>query len=166
MRVLVAEDNTTNQLVAVRIANKLGCQADAVANGQEAIEALRTVPYDVVLMDCQMPEMDGFEATRRIRSGTAGVLNHTVPIIALTARVLDDDRTKCLAAGMNDFLIKPLDPEALAQAFDRLRARRRAQPFPRSRYPPVPWLRPPGEPMIYSTWPSVASSIEVICCVG
>ena len=119
LRILVVEDNTTNQLVAVAMVSKFGCQADAVANGQEALEVLRRVPYGLVLMDCQMPEMDGFEAARRIRSGTSGVLNPAVPIVALTASALDSDRTKCLHAGMDDYLRKPIDPAELAQALDR-----------------------------------------------
>jgi CheY-like chemotaxis protein/HPt (histidine-containing phosphotransfer) domain-containing protein len=123
LRILVAEDNSTNQLVALATARKLGCKADAVANGREALEALRVAPYDLVLMDCQMPEMDGFEAARRIRSGTARVLNRDIAIIALTARAMEGDRARCAEAGMNGYLLKPLDPTHLAAALSRWTAR-------------------------------------------
>ena len=114
-RILLAEDNITNQQIAVAMLNKLGCRADVAANGTEVLEALRTIPYDLVLMDCHMPEMDGFEATRRIRSVDSAVLNHQMPVIAMTARAMKEDREECLHAGMNDHLPKPVDPKALAE---------------------------------------------------
>jgi CheY-like chemotaxis protein/HPt (histidine-containing phosphotransfer) domain-containing protein len=114
-RILLAEDNITNQQVAVAMLGKLGCRVDVAANGKEAVEALRTIPYDLVLMDCHMPEMDGYEATRCIRDPGSGVLDHTIPVIAMTARAMADDRRLCLETGMNDHLPKPVDPEALAQ---------------------------------------------------
>jgi PAS domain S-box-containing protein len=114
-RILVAEDNATNQLVVLKILERLGYPAEAVANGEEALAALGRIPYDLVLMDCQMPVMDGFEATRRIRAGEGTVLDPRVPIIAVTAHASANDRARCLAAGMNDYLSKPLDPTGLME---------------------------------------------------
>lgn len=87
---------------------RLGYQVDIVANGQETIEALRLIPYEMVLMDCQMPEMDGFEATRLIRRAESKVLNCNIPIIAMTASAMKGDKERCLKAGMNDFIAKPV----------------------------------------------------------
>ncbi len=113
-RILVAEDNVVNQEVALGILKKLGVRAEAVADGAEAIEVLKTLPYDLVLMDVHMPEMDGLEATRIIRDPQSPVRNHEIPIIALTASALRSDRDTCLAAGMNDHITKPVSLEALA----------------------------------------------------
>jgi PAS domain S-box-containing protein len=118
-RVLLAEDNITNQQVTLGILRKLGLHADAVANGREAIEALRTVPYDLVLMDVQMPEMDGLTAARLVTSGDAGILNPTVPIIAMTARAMAGDREECLNAGMNGYISKPVTLETVSRALER-----------------------------------------------
>ncbi|RPI24632.1 MAG: response regulator [Acidobacteria bacterium] len=107
-----SSDNVTNQMVALGILKKFGLRADVVANGREAIKALESVRYDLVLMDVQMPEMDGLEATRKIRSGT--LLNRDVPIIAMTAHAMQGDRDRCLEAGMNDYVAKPVDPKTLA----------------------------------------------------
>ncbi len=119
LRVLVAEDNAVNQKLVVRLLEKRGFRADAVADGREAIVALGRAPYDLVLMDCQMPGMDGFAATRSIREAEAGTERH-VPIIALTANALEGDRERCLAAGMDDYLTKPIAPDALYGAIARL----------------------------------------------
>jgi CheY-like chemotaxis protein/HPt (histidine-containing phosphotransfer) domain-containing protein len=119
VRILLAEDNITNQQVALGILKKLGLRADAVANGAEAVRALETLPYDLVLMDVLMPEMDGLEATRRIRDARSAVRNHRIPIIAMTAGAMQGDREKCLEAGMNDYMSKPIVPQALAEALDK-----------------------------------------------
>ena len=128
LRILLAEDNATNQQVALGILKKLGLRADAVADGAEAIRSLETVPYSLVLMDVQMPEMDGFEATHRIRDPESAVLDHAVPIIAMTAHAMQGDRERCLEAGMNDYVTKPISPEALAAALDRWLPRDEANP--------------------------------------
>ena len=112
IRILLAEDNITNQKVALNILRKLGYRANTVGNGCEAVEALSSMPYDLVLMDCHMPEMDGFEASRAIRDSKT-VLNRQVPIVALTADVVNGIRERCFVAGMTDYLSKPVDPEAL-----------------------------------------------------
>ena len=108
IRILLAEDNTVNQRVARAMLRKMGLQADVVANGQDAVNALQIIPYDLVLMDCQMPDIDGFEATRLIRKGASGVLNPGVPIIAMTASTMQGDRERCINAGMSDFIAKPV----------------------------------------------------------
>jgi len=98
---------------------KLGYRADAVVNGIEALEALKHSPYDLILMDCQMPEMDGFEATRIIRDRASAVLDHDVPVIAMTAAAFPEDRARALASGMSDFMTKPVDRAVLAGMLDK-----------------------------------------------
>ncbi len=119
VRILLAEDNIVNQQVAVGILKKLGLSADAVANGAEAVKALETLPYDLVLMDVQMPEMDGIEATRHIRDPRSAVKNHRVPIIALTAHAMQGDREMFLNAGMNDYVAKPVNPQTLVDVLEK-----------------------------------------------
>ena len=118
-RILLAEDNITNQQVALGILKKLGLRADAVANGEEALKVLATLPYDLVLMDVQMPVMDGLEATRQIRNPQSAVSNHAIPVIAMTARAMQGDQESCLAAGMNDYVSKPVTPQALARVLEK-----------------------------------------------
>lgn len=140
-RILLAEDNFTNQQVALGILRKMGFRAEAVANGQEVIQALKNIPYDVIFMDVQMPVMDGYEATRKIRNWsfeTEGFLEsiqptpsdqsrtkdsniriEDIPIIAMTAHAMEGDREKCLRAGMNDYISKPVRPDELVEVLEK-----------------------------------------------
>ena len=115
---LVVEDNKVNQEVALGILEHLGYRAEVVDDGLSALRALAEKDYDLVLMDCQLPEMDGYEASRRIRQLETAVRNHNIPIIATTAHALAGDREKCLAAGMSGYISKPLRPEALEQTIE------------------------------------------------
>ncbi len=128
VRILLAEDNITNQIVATSILGKLGYRADAVSNGLEAVNALENIPYDLVLMDCQMPEMDGYEATGIIRDKSSGVKNHDIPIIAMTANAMQGDRENCIKAGMDDYVPKPIEPKALLAAIKRALSLQSEQP--------------------------------------
>ncbi len=115
-RVLLAEDNPVNQLVALRLLERMGYDVEAVNNGRKAIAALSESSFDIVLMDVQMPTMDGFEATRVIRDPTSSVLDHQIPIIALTAHAMKDDRDRCIGAGMDDYISKPIQAGLLDHA--------------------------------------------------
>lgn len=119
IRVLLVEDHPVNLLVTRKMLDRIGCRTDTAADGREAVEALKRNEYDLVLMDCQMPEMDGFEATRVIRAPGSGVLNPAIPIIAMTAYARSGDREKCLESGMTDYLSKPVEPDQLSAVIRR-----------------------------------------------
>ena len=119
MRILIAEDNPVNQKVAQAMLKKMGLPADVVANGRKAVDALQAIDYDLVLMDCHMPDMDGFQATRIIRQDGSKALNPKVPIIAMTAATMQGDRERCIAAGMNEFIAKPVQKNELARMLAR-----------------------------------------------
>ena len=118
LSILVAEDNPVNQKVIQLLLRRLGYGATCVSNGLEAVEAARQFTFDLILMDCQMPEMDGFEATRQIRVLEGEGRRH-VRIVSLTANALAGDRERCLAAGMDDYLSKPVRSEELASVLNR-----------------------------------------------
>ena len=126
LRVLLAEDNVVNQKVAVRMLEKLGCTVDVAANGREAVEMWEQFPYAMVFMDCQMPDMDGLEATRQIRQLELVDGTHT-PIVAMTANAMPKDADACLEAGMDDYLAKPVKTAQLDATLRR-------------------WSGPPGGP--------------------
>jgi CheY-like chemotaxis protein len=119
VRVLVAEDNVVNQRVIMRQLKKLGFSADAVSDGREVLDALKRAPYDILLLDCQMPEVDGYEVARRIRTEGCATFKSEPYLIALTANALPGDRERCLGAGMNDYLTKPVQLESLEGVFQR-----------------------------------------------
>ncbi|MDH5473485.1 MAG: response regulator, partial [Gammaproteobacteria bacterium] len=114
-RILLAEDNLTNQRLAVQILTTLGHSVDVVSNGIEAVEYAAKGDYDLILMDCQMPVMDGYEATAAIRGEESG---RRVPVIAMTANVMKYDREKCLAAGMDDYISKPINIVSFQQVLN------------------------------------------------
>jgi len=115
LRILLAEDNVVNQKLALRLLQQMGYRADVASNGIEAIESVARQPYDVVLMDVQMPEMDGLEASRRIVVRWPDAAQRP-RIIAMTANAMQGDREECLAAGMDDYVTKPIRVDALVQA--------------------------------------------------
>ncbi|MEJ2039357.1 MAG: response regulator [Desulfosarcinaceae bacterium] len=118
-RILLAEDNPINQKLALHLLDRFGYRAEAVDDGQQALEALAKVPYDLVFMDVQMPVMDGFQVTRAIRDPGTDVLNHAIPVIAMTAHALKGDCEKCLAAGMDGYIAKPIEPDILLETIKR-----------------------------------------------
>jgi CheY-like chemotaxis protein len=129
-RVLLAEDNVVNAKLAVRLLERLGCRVDVASNGHEALKMVQSIPFDLVFMDCQMPEMDGFEATRAIRAWEGNSRVDTspatrLPIVALTANAMQGDRERCLEAGMDDYITKPLsraDLQRVLQSCGRTQA--------------------------------------------
>ena len=116
-RILLAEDNVANQMVVTGLLQKLGCRVDVSANGREAVELWRHLPYDLILMDCNMPEMDGYQATADIRRQEFS--NQHIPIVAITANAMPGDRERCLEAGMDDYISKPIDPQKLRTVLTR-----------------------------------------------
>jgi CheY-like chemotaxis protein len=115
-RVLLAEDNPVNQMVAVKMLERLGCRVDVAGDGEEAVTMSERFPYDVIFMDVQMPVFDGLEATRRIRVRPDG---KKVRIVAMTANAMEGDRELCIAAGMDDYVSKPITTQALEEALVR-----------------------------------------------
>jgi signal transduction histidine kinase/CheY-like chemotaxis protein len=116
-RVLIVEDNAVNQLIAARLLERLGCRVDVAPNGRKAVEMVGLQPYDAIFMDCQMPEMDGFEATQEIRRREGSSVHR--PIIAMTANAMQGDRERCLDAGMDDYVSKPIRKADLTEALER-----------------------------------------------
>ena len=155
LRVLLAEDNVLNQTVAARMLEKLGYVVDVVGNGEEAVAAIKRRSYAMVLMDGQMPGMDGYEATRAVRAMESGA-RHT-PIIALTASAMREDRDRCLEAGMDDFIAKPVTPEHLEGVLDRW-ARASAAPAPPAGPPAGPAPPAAAEPI---DWAVLQDVLEV-----
>jgi CheY-like chemotaxis protein/HPt (histidine-containing phosphotransfer) domain-containing protein len=147
-RILVAEDNVINQMVALGILKKFDLRADVVANGAEAVAALESIAYDLVLMDVQMPVMDGLEATREIRNPQSKVRSHAIPIIAMTAHAMQGDRERCFQAGMNDYVPKPVSLRALTEVLARWLPKKIEEPGT-----PNAGETPP--PMLHSSSPAV-----------
>ncbi len=120
IRILLAEDNEVNQKIALHfLEKKLGYSTDTACNGKEAIDLLTSSDYDMVLMDCQMPIMDGYETTQAIRDENSNVRNSKIPIIAMTANAMKGDREKCLEAGMDDYITKPIKIKELQSVIGR-----------------------------------------------
>lgn len=110
IKILFAEDEIINQNIVKSILDRLGYRLDTVSNGRDALKALEQESYDLVIMDCQMPEMDGYETAQEIRNPDSKVLDHKVPVVAFTGHTMDDDKERCINAGMDDFLTKPVKP--------------------------------------------------------
>ncbi len=156
-RILLAEDNPTNQVVATRLLEKMGFSVVAVDNGQDAVRALETGSFDLVLMDLQMPIMDGFEATRTIRDPQSAVRNRRVPIVAMTAHALKGDRERCLEAGMDDYVSKPVDPKKLATVAERWIGRSANRVHTPT---PADAVDPATEPLVFDRPGLVARTME------
>ncbi len=124
LRILLVEDVKVNIIVATAMLTSLGHKVHTEDNGCKALEALRSKEFDLVCMDCQMPEMDGYQCTRMLRTATSGVLNTKIPVIAMTAHAMSGDREKCLESGMDDYITKPISVEVLQAAIDRWRGKK------------------------------------------
>ncbi len=167
LRILLAEDNPTNQKVALRVLEKkLGLHADAVADGTAVLEALRQTDYDIVLMDCQMPELDGYQTTRAIRDPESGVRTPEIRIIAMTANAMKGDREQCLASGMDDYVAKPIRPQELRRAIERnlpQSRRKHAAPTSREEERPEPGTAEDDVPeTIYSEFAADPDMVDII----
>jgi CheY-like chemotaxis protein/HPt (histidine-containing phosphotransfer) domain-containing protein len=165
--ILLAEDNMVNQKITLRILEKkLGLLADVVNNGREAIESLERYDYDLVLMDCQMPEIDGYEAARIIRDESSSVRNHRIPIIAMTANAMNGDREKCLNAGMDDYISKPINRQEFTNVIKRYLKNGREQQLSPSSLPDVKEPRKAKQEsipeIIYSEYADDADLVELI----
>jgi len=164
-RILLAEDQAVNRDVALAVLNHLGCQGNSVSNGREAVRALQSERYDLVLMDCQMPEMDGFEATRLIRDPATGTLDPRVAIVAVTASAMAGDREKCIRAGMDDYLSKPIEPDSLARILDKWLGAANESPAAPADVPAVPVCDPAvfdGEALLQRVMGKVSLAHKVL----
>jgi PAS domain S-box-containing protein len=162
-RILLAEDNPTNRAVALALLEKLGYRVDAVEDGRRAVKALQQAPYDLVLMDCEMPELDGYQATRTIRDPLGGALNPDLPIIAMTAHAMKGDREKCMDAGMDDYLAKPIDPGVLGRLLRKWLREAKRKSTDGLAEPGSPTVRPEvseGETSRQLRSPSIPRNIE------
>lgn len=119
LKILLVEDNKNNQKLAQSMLRRIGFDADTASNGVDALKALETKRYDMVLMDVQMPEMDGLEATRRIRNASSGTIDRNIPIIAMTAYALKTDRLRFIEAGMDDYMSKPISLGTLREMIEK-----------------------------------------------
>jgi two-component system sensor histidine kinase/response regulator len=164
LRILIAEDNRVNQIVAVEILTKGGHQCDVVETGSMAVEAVSRTKYDIIFMDCQMPVMDGFEATRAIRHAEERTPDQTpVPIVALTANAIKGDRERCLAAGMNGYVSKPVDPKRLFDALRTFASRSAPADVPATETPPTS----PATPAPNVQWaPPFDNQVLLERCLG
>ena len=158
---LLAEDNHVNRMYAQEVLRQGGVECHAVENGLQAIQAVQGERFDLVLMDCQMPEMDGFEATRRIREmECGGQLAGHLPVIALTANAIKGDREHCLEAGMDNYIGKPFEPDALLEMMGRLLAAKEGQPAEK---PPV---EPGQTPLAADRPPPINRDALLARCMG